>query len=108
MQTAYSLSGGLVKKCGLKNPAFAGSGLNRQQTLNACVFALVHDDATAQMTLLLLRFRACDVTQPGAIARYFTCASHLETLLGAGVGFHFRHDKNDVFLKMERKGSTCA
>ncbi len=32
------------------------------------MFALIYDDAAAQMTLLLLRFSACDVTQPGAIA----------------------------------------
>lgn len=76
---------------------------DNQQTFNTCVFAAVHDDAATQVALLLLRFCACDVTQPGAVALYFPCASHLETLLGAGMGFHFRHDKNMCVKKWSAK-----
>ena len=71
-------------------------GLNSQQPFDARVFRLIDDHGAAQMTLLFFRFRARDVAEPGAITLYFTCASHLETLLGAGVGFHLRHNKNDV------------
>ena len=57
---------------------------------------VIYNHTVAQMTLLFLRFCARNVAQPCTVALYFTCASHLETLLGAGVGLHLRHDKNDV------------
>ena len=56
---------------------------------------VIYNHTVAQMTLLFLRFCARNVAQSCTVALYFTCASHLETLLGAGVGFHFRHNKND-------------
>ncbi len=65
----------------------------------------VRDHCIAQMAFGFRRLFTHQVAHSRPVAFYFTCTSHLETLLGAGVGFHFRHDKNDVFLKMERKGN---
>lgn len=71
--------------------------LNDQHPLNASVFAFVDDDAAVQVALGFFRLGAKDVAHSGAIAFDFPRAGHLETLLGAGVGFHFRHGKNVFF-----------
>lgn len=71
-------------------------GSNHQQSLDTCVFGGVNNDTAAQVALLLLRFGARDVAEPGAVALYFSSAGYFKTLLGAGVGLHFRHNKNDV------------
>ena len=94
-----TLSGILVKKYGLECSRFrehsALSPLHGEQTLYACMFCFVHDHGMTQMALRLGRFVAHAVAHFRAVALDFACASHLETLLGAGVGFHFRHIKND-------------
>ncbi len=73
----------------------SGDKSNNQQAFDAGVFSLIYNHTATQMALLFLRFCARNVAQPSTVALYFTCASHLESLLGAGVGFHFRHNKND-------------
>jgi hypothetical protein len=65
--------------------------LDGQQALNASVFCSVNDNASAQVALLLFRFRAGDVAQLGPIAFDFPGSGHLEAFLGARVGLHFRH-----------------
>lgn len=70
--------------------------LDNQQALQACMVSGMRDHCIAQMAFGFRRFFTHQVAHFRPIAFYFTCASHLETLLGAGVGFHFRHDKNDV------------
>ena len=70
---------------------------DHQQTLQTGVVSIVRDHRIAQVAFGFRRFFAHQVAHPCAVALYFTCTSHLESLLGAGVGFHFRHDKNDEF-----------
>ena len=72
------------------------NGLNRQQPLQTGVVSSVRDHCVAQVAFGFGRLFTHQVAHSGPVAFYFTCTSHLETLLGAGVGFHFRHDKNDV------------
>jgi hypothetical protein len=71
----------------------ATTALDSQQTLDTSVIRLVNDNGVTQMALGFLGFGSCDVAQPRMVALYFSRAGHLESLLGAGVGLHFRHDK---------------
>lgn len=64
--------------------------------------ALTYHNAVAQVALGFGRFFTHQVTHAGAIALDFPLASHRKTLLGAGVGLHFRHDKF-VFEKRSAK-----
>jgi len=80
----------------------ATTALDSQQTLDTSVIRLVNDNGVTQMALGFLGFGSCDVAQPRMVALYFSRASHLETLLGAGVGLHFRHDKK-IFFKRSAK-----
>lgn len=72
---------------------------DRQQTLQTSVVSSVRDHCIAQVAFGFRRLFAHQVAHSGPVALDFPCASHLETLLGAGMGFHFRHDKNDIRLK---------
>jgi hypothetical protein len=71
--------------------------LNNQHPLDASMFAFVDDNAAVKVALGFFRLCAKDVAHSGAIAFDFPRAGYLETLLGAGVGFHFRHGKNVFF-----------
>ena len=53
----------------------------------------INDDSAAQVALCFRRFFAHQVAHSRPIAFDFPGASHLESLLGAGVGLHLRHDK---------------
>ena len=65
-----------------------------QQALHTCVISFVNDDTSAQMALGFRCLLTHQVTHASAAALNFPLASHRKTLLGAGVGLHFRHDKN--------------
>ncbi len=58
------------------------------------MFRFVYDDGVAQVALRFGRLFAHQVAHSGPITLDFPGTGHLETLLGAGVGFHFRHGKN--------------
>lgn len=76
-----------------------GKGKNRsdhQQALDTGVLGLVYHYASAQVAFLFFRFRTGDVAQSCTVALHFPCTSDRESLLGAGVGLHFRHDKTIV------------
>jgi len=72
------------------------TGSDHQQALDTSVFGLVNHYAAAQVAFLFFRFCTCDVAQSCPVALHFTCTSNRESLLGAGVGLHFRHDKTIV------------
>lgn len=81
-------------------PAIAETGLtirrlsDHEKALDTSVISFVHDNSVTQVAFLLLGFSRCNVAQTCAVALYFPGASNLESLLGAGVGLHFRHNKN--------------
>jgi hypothetical protein len=77
----------------------ATTASDSQQTLDTSVIRLVNDNRVTEVALGFLSLGSCDVTQPCMAALYFSRASHLETLLGAGVGLHFRHDKTNFFKR---------
>jgi len=83
----------------LKNVNSATTALHSQQTLDASVIRLVNDNRVTEVALGFFGFSSCDVAQPRMVALNFSRASHLETLLGAGVGLHFRHDKTNFFKR---------
>lgn len=89
-------SGILVKKCEW------WCALPCKQTLDTSVLGNVDYYTVAQMALGFRRFLAHQVAHPGPIALDFTRTGHRETLLGAGVGFHFRHN-NTRFIKWSAK-----
>lgn len=72
------------------------------------MFAFVNNHAVAQVALGFGRLFAHQVTHPSAIALYFPLASHRKTLLGAGVGLHFRHDKNICLKNGAQKYDSLA
>ena len=76
---------------------------NDEQTLNASVLCVTDNHAIAQMALGFGRLFAHQVTHTSAVALYFSRSSHLETLLRAGVGLHFRHNKNVSIEKWSAK-----
>jgi hypothetical protein len=86
----------------LKNVVSATTALHSQQTLDTSVIRLVNDNRVTEVALGFFRFGSCNVAQPRVVALDFSRASHLETLLGAGVGLHFRHDKK-IFSKRSAK-----
>ena len=67
------------------------------------MFGRVDDNAAAQMALGFCRFFAHQVAHTRTIALDFTATSHRETLLGAGMGLHLRHNKNVDFEKWSAK-----
>jgi hypothetical protein len=75
---------------------------DHQKALDPCVVGSVDDNTRTQMALGFLRSFPHQVAHVGLIALDFTRASHLKTLLGAGMGLHFRHNSS-YFLKTERK-----
>lgn len=86
----------LVKKMCLNVPAFGNGDSDHQQALQTCVVGIVRHHGIAQVALGFRRLFTHQVAHSGPVALYFPCTSHLETLLGAGMGLHFRHDKNAV------------
>jgi len=90
----------------LKNVVQATTPLNSQQTLDTSVIRLVNDNRVTEVALGFFGFSSCDVAQPRMVALDFSRASHLETLLGAGVGLHFRHDKTNFFKRSAKIVST--
>ena len=69
-------------------------GSDDEHSLDACVLGFINNYTVAQVALGFGRFFAHQVTHTSAVALHFPLASHRKTLLGAGVGLHFRHDKN--------------
>jgi hypothetical protein len=67
------------------------------------VLGSVYYHAAAQIALGFRRLFAHQVACERPAALYFPGTSHLETLLGAGMGFHFRHDKNLCIEKWSAK-----
>ena len=64
---------------------------NCQQTLDAGVVRFVYNYVVAQVALGFRRLFAHQVAHFGPIALNFPRTRHFESLLGAGVGLHFRH-----------------
>lgn len=56
----------------------------------------VHQGGSAQTGFLAILFRGENVAFERAFALDFTGSSHLETLLGAGVCFHFWHGARKI------------
>jgi hypothetical protein len=77
--------------------------LNNHQTLQTSVIGCVNDNTIAQMTLGFRCFFTHQVAHASPITLDFTGTSHLETLLGAGMGFHLRHDTKVLVEKWSAK-----
>jgi len=65
------------------------------------LFRHIHHGAAAQVALLFGGLFAHQVPCVGASMLDLAGTGHLETLLGAGMGFHLRH--NNAFYQMDRK-----
>lgn len=82
-----------------------GETLYDQQPFDTGVIGAVNHHTAAQMALGFGCFFTHKVAHAGPVAFDFTRAGNLESLLSTGVGFHFRHGKNGMVKKMERKGN---
>lgn len=68
-----------------------GLSSNTEHALNAGFIGFMHQGALHQVLLPLGRLLGEDVAVVSLVTLYFTGSGHLESLLGAGVGFHLWH-----------------